>query len=204
LFSVSDKYSWCTGKYSEELILELDVCIKGRRSVRSYTDEPVSKEQIETVLEAGTWAPTAMNREPWRFVVIENRELIKYISDETKALIKQMFPPYAERYSTDADVICYNAPVLILICTEKDKVGTNMNFADSVLAAQNMFLKAYEFGLGTCYMGFVSLLNSKPDVLKKMGVPENHDMMVPLILGHPKTKQAAGKRKKPNIQKWIK
>ncbi len=38
--------------------MELDVCIKGRRSVRAYTDEPVSKEQIETVLEAGTWAPT--------------------------------------------------------------------------------------------------------------------------------------------------
>ncbi|MGA3059012.1 MAG: nitroreductase family protein, partial [Candidatus Bathyarchaeia archaeon] len=46
------------------LIMELDVCIKGRRSVRSYTDEPVSKEQVEAVLEAGVWAPTAMQREP--------------------------------------------------------------------------------------------------------------------------------------------
>jgi nitroreductase len=67
-----------------------------------------------------------------------------------------------------------------------------------------MFLKAYELGLGTCYMGFVSLLKSKPDVLKKIGVPDNYEMMVPLILGHPKTKQEAGKRKKPNILKWIK
>jgi len=53
-------------------------------------------------------------------------------------------------------------------------------------------------------MGFVSLLKSKPDVLKKIGVPENCEMMVPLILGHPKAKQEAGKRKKPNILKWIK
>jgi nitroreductase len=182
--------------------MELDVCIKGRRSVRSYTDESVSKEQVEAVLEAGVWAPTAMQREPCRFIVIENKELIKYVSDETKPLAKQRFPTYAKHLSTEDDVICYNAPVLILVCTEKDQFTDN-NLADSVLATENMFLKAYELGLGTCYMGFVSLLKSKPDVLKKMGVPENYDLMVPLILGHPKTKQEAGKRKKPNILKWI-
>ena len=102
--------------------MELDVCIKGRRSVRSYTDAPVSKEQVEAVLEAGIWAPTAMCREPWRFIVIENKELIKYVSDETKALAKEMFPPFAKHLSTEADVICYNAPVLILVCTEKDQL----------------------------------------------------------------------------------
>ena len=184
--------------------MDLDVCIKGRRSVRTYTDEPVSKEQVEAVLEAGTWAPTAMHREPCKFIVIENRELIKYVSDETKVLAKQMFPTLAKQFSTDADVICYNAPVLILVCTEKDQLWANMNFADSILAAENMFLKAYELGLGACYMGYVSFLKSKTDVLKKIGVPENYDMMVPLILGHPKTKQAEGKRKKPKILKWIK
>ncbi len=183
--------------------MELDVCIKGRRSVRSYTDEPVSKEQVEAVLEAGVWAPTGMWREPWRFIVIENKELIKYVSDEAKVLAKEKFPPYAKHLSSEADVICYDAPVLILVCTEKDQFADN-NLAESVLATENMFLKAYELGLGTCYMGFVSLLKGKPDVLKKIGVPDNYEMMVPLILGHPKTKQEAGKRKKPNILKWIK
>ena len=167
-------------------------------------EKPVSKEQIEAVLEAGVWAPTAMYREPCKFIVIENNELIKYVSDETKVLVKQMMPPLAKQFSTETDVVCYNAPVLILICTEKDQQWANVNLVDSVLAAENMFLKAYELGLGTCYMGFVQFLNSKPDVLRKMGVPENYEMMVPLILGHPKTKQEAGKRKKPNILKWIK
>jgi nitroreductase len=92
----------------------------------------------------------------------------------------------------------------MLICTEKDQQWANMNLLDSVLAAENMFLKAYELGLGTCYMGFVQFLNSKPEVLKKIGIPENYDMMVPFILGHPKTKQGTGKRKKPNTLKWIK
>jgi nitroreductase len=184
--------------------MELDVCIKGRRSVRAYTAEPVSKEQIEAILEAGTWAPTAMFREPLKFIVIENKELIKYVSDETKLLVKQHMPPLAERFATKEDIICYNVPVLVLICTEKDPQWNNVNLLDCVLAAQNMFLKAYELGLGTCYMGFISLINNKPEVLRKVGVPENHDLMVPFILGHPKTKQGAGKRKKPNIIKWVK
>ena len=75
--------------------MELDVCIKGRRSVRAYTNESVSKEQIETVLEAGTWAPTGMHREPWKFIVIEDKQLIKYVSDETKLLVQQNMPPLA-------------------------------------------------------------------------------------------------------------
>jgi nitroreductase len=184
--------------------MELDVCIKGRRSVRCYAEEPVSKEQIEAVLEAGIWAPTAMYREPCRFIVIENKELIKFVSDETKILVRQMMPLRAKQFSSEADLICYDAPVLILICTEKDGQWANVNLVDSVLAAENMFLKAYELGLGTCYMGFVQFLNSKPEVLKKIGVPDNYELKVPLILGHPKTKQETGKRKKPNILKWTK
>ena len=188
----------------EDLNLELDVCIKGRRSVRAYKDEPVSKEQIETVLEAGVWAPSGMNRQPWRFIVIQDKSVIKIISDETKALLKQMRPESASRFSTEQDIICYDTPVLILICAEKDEQWEKLNLLDSVLAAQNMFLKAYELGLGTCYMGFVSYLSTKPEVLKKIGVPDGYEMLVPFIMGHPKNKQGAGKRNKPNVLKWIK
>jgi nitroreductase len=184
--------------------MELDVCIKGRRSVRAYTSEPVLKEQIEAVLDAGTWAPTGMHREPWKFIVIEDIQLIKYISEETKSLVQQMMPPLAKQFTTEADIVCYNAPILIFVCTEKDEQWDNVNLLDCVLATQNMFLKAYELGLGTCYMGFINFLNNKPEALKKIGVPENYKMMVPFILGHPKTPQGKGKRNKPVIQNWIK
>jgi nitroreductase len=184
--------------------MELDACIKGRRSVRAYTDEPVSKQQMETILEAGVWAPTAMFREPLQFVVIENNELIKYVSDETKTMVKQMMPALAKRFSTGEDIVCYNAPALVLVCAEKDQQWGSLNRLDAVLATENMFLKAYEMDLGTCYMGFVAFLSSKPEVLAKMGVPSNCDMIVPFILGHPKTKQGESKRKKPHIIKWVK
>jgi len=184
--------------------MELDACIKGRRSVRTYTDEPISKEKIDAIIEAGTWAPSGMNRQPWRFIIIEDKKLIKLVSDETKELVKKNMPTISAQFSTDKDIICYNAPMLVLVCTEKDPQWSHIDLLDSVLAAQNMFLKAYELGLGTCYMGFVASLNSKPDVLRKIGVPENCEMTVPFIIGYPKAKQGKGKRKKPNIMKWAK
>lgn len=184
--------------------MELDACIRGRRSVRTYEDKPVPKELIEAVIEAGTWAPSGMNRQPWRFVVIENRELIKYISDETKKIIGEMMPEMAGQFESKEDIVCYNAPVLILICAETDRQWGQVNILDSVLAAQNMFLKAYELGLGSCYMGFISYLNAKPEVMRKAGVPEGYELMVPLILGYPKRKPGPGKRNKPVILKWIK
>jgi nitroreductase len=116
-----------------------------------------------------------------------------------------MLPHLAKQFSTEADIICYDAPALILVCTEKtrEQMLQNLNLLDCVLATQNMFLKAYELGLGTCYMGYISFLTTKPEVLKKIGVPENYNMLVPFVVGHPKTKQGAGKRKKPRIKEWI-
>jgi nitroreductase len=185
--------------------MQLDESIKTRRSVRTYTDEPVSKEHLDAVLEAGVWAPTAMHREPLKFIIIENKELIKYVSDETKLAVKQFMPPLAERFSTPEDIICYNAPMLVLVCVEKNPQFSNIDFIDCVLGAENIFLKAHELGLGTCYMGFVNQLNNKPEVLKKIGVPDNCQMMVPFIMGHPKKgKPTVNKRKKPNIIKWVK
>jgi nitroreductase len=67
-----------------------------------------------------------------------------------------------------------------------------------------MFLKAYELGLGTCFMGWIYIMNSnQPETLKKLaGIPEGYNVNVPLILGYPKTEPAPGKREKPNIMKW--
>jgi nitroreductase len=114
-------------------------------------------------------------------------------------------PAIGNQFDTTYDIICYNAPVLILICTEFDQTFSQINLRDSVLAAQNMFLKAHELGLGTCYMGWIDLMNqNRPEVLKKAGMPDGYEMQVSLILGYPKSKSGTGKRNKANILKWIK
>jgi len=191
-----------------DLSMELDACIKGRRSIRSYQQKPVPREMIDQILEAGVWAPTAMANEPWRFIIIENKDLIKYVSDETKKFIANMNYPAAQRIATaKEDTICYNAPVLILICTEKDDQhprNEQISLLDCVLATENMFLKAHELGLGTCYMGFVSALADNRTVMRKLGAPDNCRMMVPFVLGYPTEIPPTKTRQKPNILKWIK
>jgi nitroreductase len=185
--------------------MELDSVIHGRRSVRTYKDESVPKEKIETILEAGVWAASGMNRQPWRFIVIEDKNVVRFISDETKKAVREAMPAIGKRFETKEDVICYNAPVLILICTEVDQTFRQINLRDSVLAAQNMFLKAHELGLGACYMGWIDLLNqNRPKILKKAGIPDGFEMQVALILGYPKNKIGLGKRNKANVLKWIK
>ena len=185
--------------------MNLDACIHERRSVRAYLPKPVPREIIESVLEAGTWAPTGMGSEPWRFVVIEDPAVIRYASEETKRAARQTRQPMTERFATDKDVICYEAPVLILVCAEESEIPIleRVRLLDCVLAAQNMFLKAYELGLGTCYMGYIDAFLTQPDILKKLGVPDGYQLMVPFVLGYPKNKQGAGARKKPIILNWF-
>jgi len=188
-----------------KIFMQLDECLKNRRSVRAYTDEPVPKEKIEAILEAGVWAATAMGRQPWRFIIIEDKSIIKFVSDETKKAAIKAMPAFASRFETEQDIICYKAPVLILICSEVDANFSKLYLEDCVLAAQNMFLKAHELGLGACYMGWIDILNSvNPEAMKKAGVPEGYEMKVPLILGYPKGKPGLGKRNPPVILKWIK
>jgi nitroreductase len=185
--------------------MELDNCIKGRRSVRAYKDEPIPQEKIENVLEAGTWAATGMSKQPWRFIIIENKDQIRSVSEETKKAIQELIPAIAKRFETEEDIICYNAPALILICTENDQNFNNIYLRDSVLAAQNMFLKAYELGLGTCYMGWIdAAISHRPEILEKMGVPKGYTVQVPLIIGYPKSTTGPGKRNNPNILNWTK
>ncbi|MFH0862321.1 MAG: hypothetical protein V1875_04745 [Candidatus Altiarchaeota archaeon] len=66
-----------------------------------------------------------------------------------------------------------------------------------------MFKSLNGIGLGPCYMGFISFLNGKPDVLRKAGVPEGYELMVPFSRGIPKAMQGAGRRSKPDVIGWI-
>ncbi len=76
------------------LFRELDKCISGRRSIRKYQDKPVPKEVVDKILNAGVWAPSGMNGQPWRFVVIQDRKTINKLSYRTKQIVSTMpMPP---------------------------------------------------------------------------------------------------------------
>jgi nitroreductase len=194
--------------------------IKTRRSIRNYTDEPVSKETINDIIYAGRFAPSAENRQPWRFIVITNRDFIKELSEMVKEEIKNLLKwRFIKKFSfkelkeesilrmlfgissSKSDLVFYNAPVVIFIVT-KDEI---FNDESCACATENMMLAAHSMGLGSCWVGFASILGMRKKLLEKIGVPEGYHIASTLIIGHPerKPKMAQLRKLQADVIKWI-
>ncbi len=184
--------------------MELDACISGRRSIRKYKDTAVPKEIIDKILKAGTLAPSGMNAQPWRFVVIEDRNTIIKLSKKVKeTLLKMPWPgEFKKMFQSEKDTIFYGAPLLILVSVPKREEMKTVNLLDCGLAAQNMFLAACQEDLGSCFIGFASFLNQDPEALAEIGIPNDHELMAPLIFGYP-AETPAPKPRDVKILKWI-
>jgi len=141
--------------------MEAEKAILGRRAVRDYEDKPVPDAVVQKILKAGAMAPSAMDSQPCRFIVITDKKKIKEFSDKVKDKVGILGfgARFAERMKLKEDVIFYGAPLLILIVAEK---GSNSGWTkiDCALAAQNMMLRAYDLGLGSCFIGFATLTNN--------------------------------------------
>jgi nitroreductase len=177
----------------------------GRRSIRRFEDKAVPKAVIDKLLEAGVWAPSGMNSQPWHFTVIENREIINKLFRKTKELVTKNMPlpeNLQAAFKSDKDVVFYGAPLLILISVKRNEDWRTVNLLDCGLAAQNMFLAAYQAGLGSCFIGFASFLNQDPKALAEVGIPEDHELVAPLIFGYP-LENPASKPREVKILKWI-
>lgn len=179
-----------------------------RRSVRNYSDKEVSDEVIKEIIRAGTYAPTAVNKQPWRFVVVKNRQLIEEYDERAKkaflAAYKDTDNPDLVRYvqylSKPTTRLFYEAPVLILVFASPDVINDH----DCALAAENMMLAAQSLGIGSCWIGLAGGLGYDMEFLKEVGVPEGHKLIAPLIFGYPaKDNLKAPARKSDVILKWI-
>jgi len=181
--------------------MEVEQAIMGRRSVRSYETRPISEEILAKILKAGAMAPSAMNAQPCRYILIENRQRMLEIAEKVKDKmgVLGMGAKLAEKAKISPDVIFYGAPILILIVAEKG----NWSETDCNLAAQNMMLRAYDLGLGSCYVGLMNLIREDRETLKELGIKDNQELYCPLIFGYPK-KWPEPKDRTENIQKRIK
>ncbi len=111
--------------------------IQRRRSIRQFTDEPVSDAQVETLLRAAMAAPSAGNQQPWAFVILRDRERLDRIQD---------FHPYAG--------MCRTAALAILVCGDLSREShAGFWVQDCSAAVENLLLAAANMGLGTCWCG---------------------------------------------------
>jgi nitroreductase len=192
--------------------LSLIDAIQLRHAVRSYRPDAIDERRVRALLDAATHAPTAMHQEPWQFVVVQNRALLKRLSDRAKLLAGAQASHHtlvnrpggaggvASPLSDPDFNIFYDAGVLVVICA---KPANDFVTADCWLAAENLMLAACADGLGTCCIGFaVPVLNS-PEAKAELGIPADVHAFAPIIVGVPRGDVGPVPRKPPVILNWI-
>ena len=181
--------------------------ILARRSVRTYAKNKVSHKAVNTLLEAAVRAPTAMQREPWAFVVVQDRQVLTKLSDLAKPIfLKEVHNRYSQgiKYSfedyeqPDLDIF-HGANTLIIICARS---AGPFAVADCWLAAENLMLAACDMALGSCVIGCsISVLNAR-NVKTELGIPDEYVAVAPIIVGVPGEETAAKPRTPPLILAW--
>lgn len=151
--------------------------IKTRRSIRKFTNEPVADEALDRIVDAGMWAPSGLNNQPWKFGVIKDRGLKSEIAGLT-------------RYSK----IVEGADTLIAVFLDHSQSYDRTKDAMAVGACiQNMLLAIHSLGLGAVWLG--EILKNKDKVLELVGGADDIELMAIIAVGHPEQKGGAGKRK---------
>ena len=156
--------------------------IKNRRSVRTFTPEPVSDGEVEKLIDAATWAPSAGNIQPWEFVVVRDPELKRGLCE---AAGNQNFVE--------------EAPVVIVVCantlrSERGYGSRGVNLyclQDTAAATQNMLLAAHALGLATCWVGAFQ----EEEARKALNVPTGVRPVAIIPVGHPARKSMARSRR---------
>jgi nitroreductase len=148
-----------------------------RRSIRKYTDRPITREQLREIIHAGTMAPSGLNNQPWRFVTVQDRDVLKRLAELTK-------------YSH----IIESAPACIAVFVDKEAMYHEVKDHQSMGACiQNLLLAAHGMGLGGVWLG--EILKSAKEVRELAGLAEQYELMAVVALGYPAGKGGKADRR---------
>jgi nitroreductase len=182
--------------------------IKTRRSVRSYDSKDIPREMLNAIIEAGNDAPSAMNSQPWRFVVVQDvtakKKLLgaamphaKKLAEGVKDVDPERYESIKKRYAELPDPIYYSAPAVVFV------IGNGRFAAHSCpLACENMMLAAHSLGLGSCWVGFGAMVTDDQDVRELLELREEDAIFGPILLGYPKGETTKPPKKAPEV-KWV-
>jgi nitroreductase len=178
-----------------------------RRSVRDYKDGAVSLNLVEEIIRDSCFAPSSGDGQPWRFIVVNNKEWIKKLSDESKRnslfFIEANPDAPLKKYESalrnkDFNVF-YNAPCLVFIGGAKDIRSLQV---DCALAAGYFMFSATARGLGTCWVGLGTSIQD-PKVREQVGMHKDYKIVAPIVVGYPKNIPGRPKNREAKILKVV-
>jgi nitroreductase len=159
--------------------------IQSRRSIRKYKPEPITDTELQAILQAAVYAPSAGNRQPWHFTVVCDPALMTRLKKTLKEnLLKCGAEFLAKRASESGFIAFHDAPMLIIISAD-EKAG--FSSIDCGAAAQNIALAAESLNIGTCIMtssGFLFLEDADGQLKKALGIPDGYRHVCVVTLGY--------------------
>lgn len=166
--------------------------IMDRRSIRGYTEEPVTEEELYTILRCGLWAPSGRNNQTTKFSVLRDKALMERLQNEVMGNTENPSKWLSGGFY-------YNAPCLVFLY---DKHGDRWSGINAALAIENMHLAAQSLGLGSIILGIIKefMLSEKGEEWKKiLKIPEDYDFVLALAVGHKTHEGKALPRDESNI-----
>lgn len=189
------------------MLSSFQTLLQNRRSIRNFQDKEVPQKIIMELIKEACLAPSSGNGQPWSFIIIQNKDMIKKLSDESKknllADTKQHPDSPSKKYeailSLDEFNVFYNAPCLILIVGPQSICSIDV---DCALVACYLMFSATARDLGTCWVALGSHIRDNK-IRKETGIPDDYKIVAPIIIGYPSNIPTIPERKEPQILKII-
>ncbi len=187
--------------------MPLGAAIAGRRSVRDYRPEKVDRRTIERLLLAATRAPTGIRQDACAFIVVQDKGVLKRISDRAKPmLLDEMQRSWVQQSGHGLNIfaepdfnIFFNAGTLIVLC---GLTNTPFLLADCWLAAENILLAAHASGLGSCLIGVAVAALNDEESRRELHIPASHTVVAPIIVGVPRGEGVPSAAREPRVLHW--
>ena len=168
----------------------VDQLIKGRRSIREFSDEPVGKTLVEEIIDASRFAPSAINRQPVEWLIVHTPAEVKRLAGLVVEYLRKcgdIGPRYAQivdLWDQGGDPILRNAPHLVLVHAPKEWVWSTV---DCTIALTQFEMSAVAHGFGTCWAGFLMwAAREHPPIGEALGLPAGNGVFGALMFGLPR------------------
>ncbi len=193
--------------------MDFQEVIDGRCSVRSFAPKKVSKTILKSLIMDATKAPSACNRQPWIFYIVQSTKERNAVAQ----ILKKTLIPHNDQIikkSTKSQKIVYNfyddmggAPNIIFIYRKKNKNEGSWVYPNDLqsiaCACENLMLSAVEKGLGTCWIGSFKEPNSEKALAKLLGIKKNEELIASLLVGYPAKDFKVLKRSKKKMDEVL-
>lgn len=187
--------------------MNFDELLIKRRSVRDFEELTVPVELVKGLINDSIKAPNSGNNQAWKFIIVNNREMIRQMSDAGKAAIlsdiernpNSPMKCYEKPLRNERFNVFYNAPCLVCIVGMTDDPNIAM---DCALAGSYLMLSATAKGLATCWVALGAEIRD-PKLLNELGIPDGYRIYAPIVVGYPKAIPVMPERKEADIIRII-